>query len=250
MRARLAKVLIMKKLTLGKILQSQGFGTKKSCHYMVLDGLVEVDGGLVDDVHAEFDPMEQGGLKFKVDGAAWIYHEYVYVALNKPAGVECSRRPKHHRGVLSLLPDQFTERDVQPVGRLDHDTTGLLLLSDDGNFIHAQSHPKRHVPKTYVATTQDPVTPELVAQLSAGVKLTDEPDPLAAQARQLSSHEIEITLDMGKYHQVKRMLTAAGHHCMALRRSAIGGLTVEALGLEEGGWTYLTPEQLGLLVAA
>jgi 16S rRNA pseudouridine516 synthase len=236
----------MKKLTLEKILQSQGFGTKKSCRYMVLDGLVEVDGGLVDDVHAEFDPV---GLCFKVDGEPWTYHEYVYVALNKPAGVECSRRPKHHRGVLSLLPDQFTARDVQPVGRLDHDTTGLLLLSDDGNFIHAQSHPKRHVPKTYVATTQDPVTPELVAQLTAGVKLTDEPDPLAAKARQLATNEIEITLDMGKYHQVKRMLAAAGHHCVALRRTAIGGVTLEALGLEEGAWSYLTPEQMALLVA-
>ena len=237
----------MKKLTLEKILQSQGFGTKKSCRYMVLDGLVEIDGAVVDDVHAEFDPA---GLNFNVDGEPWIYHEHVYVALNKPTGVECSRRPKHHRGVLSLLPDQFTARDVQPVGRLDHDTTGLLLLSDDGNFIHAQSHPKRHVPKTYVATTQDPVTPELVAQLSAGVKLADEPDPLAAKARQLDTHQIEITIDMGKYHQVKRMLVAAGHHCVALRRTAIGGLTLEALGLEEGAWCYLTPAQLALLVAA
>lgn len=235
----------MKKLTLEKILQSQGFGTKKSCRYMVLDGLVEVDGAVVDDIRAEFDPM---GFKFKVDSEAWQYREHVYLVLNKPAGVECSRRPAVHRGVLSLLPDQFTMRDVQPVGRLDHDTTGLLLLSDDGAFIHAQSHPKRHVPKTYVATTQDPVTPELVAQLAAGVKLNDEPAPLAAQARQLGTHEVEITIDMGKYHQVKRMLAAAGHHCVALRRTAIGGLTLEALGLGEGAWCYLDEAQLAKLV--
>lgn len=234
----------MKKLTLEKILQSQGFGTKKSCRYMVLDGLVEVGGEVVDDVHAEFDPA---GLSFTVDGEPWQYRAQVYLALNKPAGVECSRRPAHHRGVLSLLPDQFTLRDVQPVGRLDHDTTGLLLLSDDGAFIHAQSHPKRHVPKTYVATTQDAVTAALVAQLEAGVKLADEPAPLAAKARQLGTHEIEMTIDMGKYHQVRRMLAAAGHHCVALRRTAIGGLTLETLGLEEGAWAYLTPEQLALL---
>lgn len=234
----------MKKLTLEKILQSQGFGTKKSCRYMVLDGLVEVAGAVVDDVRAEFDPE---GLRFTVDGETWQYRAHVYLALNKPAGVECSRRPAHHRGVLTLLPDQFTLRDVQPVGRLDHDTTGLLLLSDDGNFIHAQSHPKRHVPKTYVATTQEPVTAELVAQLQAGVKLTDEPAPLAAQVRQLGSHEIEIAIDMGKYHQVKRMLAAAGSHCIALRRTAIGGLTLEALGLAEGEWAYLTPEQMAQL---
>lgn len=231
----------MKKLTLEKILQSQGFGTKKSCRYMVLDGLVEVAGEVVDDVKAEFDPA---GLNFKVDGEPWQYREHVYLALNKPTGVECSRRPAVHRGVLSLLPDQFTLRDVQPVGRLDHDTTGLLLLSDDGAFIHTQSHPKRHVPKTYVATTQDPVTAELVAKLSAGVQLTDEPAPLAAQARQLGTHEVEITIDMGKYHQVKRMLAAAGHHCVALRRTAIGGLTLEALGLAEGEWCYLEADAL------
>jgi 16S rRNA pseudouridine516 synthase len=240
----LAKVPSMKKLTLEKILQSQGFGTKKSCRYMVLDGLVEINGERVDDVHAEFDPT---GLEFAVDGEPWQYREKVYLALNKPAGVECSRRPAVHRGVLSLLPDQFTVRDVQPVGRLDHDTTGLLLLSDDGAFIHAQSHPKRHVPKTYVATTRDPVTPELVAQLAAGVKLVDEPVPLAARARQLGTHEIELTIDMGKYHQVRRMLAAAGHHCVALQRTAIGGLTLAALGLAEGAWSYLDEAQQMLL---
>ncbi|MDP1652336.1 MAG: 16S rRNA pseudouridine(516) synthase [Rhodocyclaceae bacterium] len=237
----------MKKLTLEKILQSQGFGTKKSCRYLVLDGLVEVDGEVVDDIHAEFEPV---GLNFNVDGESWQYREHVYLALNKPTGVECSRRPKHHRGVLSLLPDPFTVRDVQPVGRLDHDTTGLLLLSDDGKFIHAQSSPKRHVSKTYVATTQEPVTPELVAQLSAGVKLTDEPAPLAAQVRQLATHEIEIAIDMGKYHQVRRMLAAAGSHCVALRRTAIGRLTLEGLGLEDGAWCYLDAEQMGLLAAS
>lgn len=244
MAKRLAKVLRMKKLTLEKILQSQGFGTKKSCRTMVLDGLVEVAGAVVDDVKAEFDP---NGLNFKVDGEAWQYREHVYLALNKPAGVECSRRPQVHRGVLSLLPDPFTLRDVQPVGRLDHDTTGLLLLSDDGRFIHTQSHPKRHVPKTYVATTQDPVTPDLIARLSAGVQLNDEPAPLAAQAQQLGTHEVEITIDMGKYHQVKRMLAAAGHHCVALRRTAIGRLTLAALGLDRGEWCYLDTEQLSRL---
>ncbi len=237
----------MKKLTLEKILQSQGFGTKKSCRYMVLDGLVEVGGEVVDDVHAEFDPMENGGLEFTVDGEAWQYREKVYLALNKPAGVECSRRPAVHRGVLSLLPDPFTLRDVQPVGRLDHDTTGLLLLSDDGAFIHAQSHPKRHVPKTYVATTHAPVTPALIDRLQGGVQLIDEPAPLNAQARQVGECEVEIVLDMGKYHQVKRMLAAAGSHCVALRRTAIGGLSLEALGLAEGAWCYLDEAQLGRL---
>jgi 16S rRNA pseudouridine516 synthase len=234
----------MKKLTLEKILQSQGFGTKKSCRYMVLDGLVEIGGEVVDDIRAEFDPTD---LEFTVDGERWRYREKVYLALNKPAGVECSRRPAVHRGVLSLLPDQFTTRDVQPVGRLDHDTTGLLLLSDDGAFIHAQSHPKRHVPKIYVATTAEPVTDALVERLRAGVQLADEPAPLRADAWRLDEGRIEIVLDQGKYHQVRRMLAAAGNHCVALHRTAIGGLTLESLGLSSGEWCYLDDAQLAKL---
>jgi 16S rRNA pseudouridine516 synthase len=118
--------------------------------------------------------------------------------------------------VLTLLPEQFSWREVQPVGRLDHDTTGLLLMSDDGPFIHAQSSPKRHIAKVYQATTQDPVTPALVEQLLAGVQLHDEPAPLAAQSCvQRGDKQLEIVLEQGKYHQVKRMLAAAGNHCAA-----------------------------------
>jgi 16S rRNA pseudouridine516 synthase len=235
----------MKKLTLDKILQGQGFGTRRECRNMILHGAVSVDDEIVTDYQLTPDTAD---LQFTVHDEPWVYREHVYLALNKPAGVECSRRPAVHRGVLSLLPDQFTQRDVQPVGRLDHDTTGLLLLSDDGGFIHAQSSPKRHVTKTYVAMTQEPVTPELVAKLQEGVKLTDEPAPLAARARQLASHQVEIILDQGKYHQVRRMLVAAGNHCAALQRTAIGGLTLAALGLAEGEWSYLTSQQLALLV--
>jgi 16S rRNA pseudouridine516 synthase len=152
--------------------------------------------------------------------------------------------------VLTLLPEQFTWREVQPVGRLDHDTTGLLLMSDDGPFIHAQSSPKRHVPKVYQATTAEPVTDALVAQMLSGVQLHDEPAPLAALVcEKKGEHQLEIVLEQGKYHQVKRMLAAAGNHCSALHRSAIGGLQLADLGLEEGEWCYLEEAQLGLLAA-
>lgn len=228
-------------MQLDKLLQSQGFGTRKYCRELIDAGAIAIEGEISDDWRRDIAP---DGLEFSVDGVQWRYRKQVYLALNKPAGIECSRRPTHHRGVLALLPDNFTLRDVQPVGRLDHDTTGLLLLSDDGGFIHTQSHPKRHVPKTYVATTQDPVDAALVAHLTAGVKLIDEPAPLAAQTRQLASHRIELTIDMGKYHQVRRMLAAAGHHCIALQRTAIGGLTLESLGLKEGQWCYLEPAHL------
>lgn len=238
----------MSKLSLDRVLQSQGFGARKWCRSLIADGEVSINGTIVTDYKATF---ETDGLLFSLFDETWMYREHVYIAINKPANYECSRKPSHHPGILTLLPEQFTWRDVQPVGRLDHDTTGLLLLSDDGAFIHAQSSPKRHVPKLYVATTHDAVTDELVTQLLGGVQLHDEPAPLAAlSCRKIGSHQIEIVLEQGKYHQVKRMLVAAGNHCSALYRTAVGGLTLEVLGLEEGEWCYLEPEHITLLAAS
>lgn len=235
----------MAKLTLDRILQSQGFGTRKYCRALIAGGEVTIDGVVVVDWKAAFDT---DGLEFTIFDETWRYREHVYIVLNKPPNFECSRKPSHHPGVLTLLPEQFTWRELQPVGRLDHDTTGMLLMSDDGPFIHAQSSPKRHVPKVYVATTADPVSPELVAQLLEGVQLHDEPAPLAAvSCRMLGEHQLEMVLEQGKYHQVKRMLAAAGNHCAALTRVAIGGLTLASLELEEGEWTYLDEAQLALL---
>ena len=237
----------MSKLPLDRILQSQGFGTRKYCRELVADGEVNIAGATVTDGQAS---IETDGLEFTVFGEPHRYREHVYIALNKPADYECSRKPSHHPGILSLLPEQFARRDVQPVGRLDHDTTGLLLMSDDGAFIHAQSSPRRHIPKVYVATTHDLATPELVAQLLGGVKLHDEPASLAAvTCRMLDTHQLEIVLEQGKYHQVKRMLAAAGNHCTALRRTGIGGLKLDELGLAEGEWCYLDEAQRALLIS-
>ncbi len=238
----------MSKQTLDRILQSQGFGTRKHCAELIAAGEAAFNGKVIREYRAA---IETDGLQLAVHGEAWIFREHVYIALNKPANFECSRKASHHPGVLTILPEQFTRRDVQPVGRLDHDTTGLLLMSDDGPFIHKQSSPKHHVPKTYVATTHDTVTPELVAQLLAGVKLHDEPAPLAAvTCRGVGTHQMEIVLEQGKYHQVKRMLAAAGNHCVALRRSQIGMLKLDDLGLVEGEWRYLDKAQLALLAPA
>lgn len=238
----------MSKLSLDRILQSQGFGTRKYCRSLIEDGDVLIHGAPFTDYKT---PLDTSGLVLTVFDEEWVYREHVYIALNKPADVECSRKPSHHPGVLTLLPEQFTWRDVQPVGRLDHDTTGMLLMSDDGPFIHTQSSPKRHIPKIYQATTQDPVTPALIAELLGGVKLHDEPAPLAAlSCVQRGDHQLEIVLEQGKYHQVKRMLAAAGNHCSALHRSAIGQLTLDSLGLAEGEWCYLDQAQLDLLVPA
>lgn len=236
----------MSKLSLDRILQSQGFGTRKYCRELIEDGEISINGEVVDQYK---QTLETDDLVFRIFDEEWQYREHVYIALYKPANFECSRKPSHHPGVLTLLPEQFSWRDVQPVGRLDHDTTGMLLMSDDGPFIHAQSSPKRHIPKVYLATTAEPVTDELVNTLLSGVQLHDEPAPLAAQiCRRLDTHKIEIVLEQGKYHQVKRMLAAAGNHCAALQRTAIGQLTLDSLGLAEGEWCYLSPEQMALLI--
>jgi len=238
----------MAKHTLDRILQSQGFGTRKWCAQLVEEGEVSINGEVVTDTKRYLDT---DGLTFTLYGEDWRYREHLYIALNKPADYECSRKPSHHPGVLSLLPEQFSLRDVQPVGRLDHDTTGLLLMSDDGNFIHAQSSPKRHIPKVYVATTHDPVTPSLVSELLKGVKLHDEPAPLSAIiCKQLDNHRLEIVLEQGKYHQVKRMLAASGNHCSALCRTQIGELKLSDLNLALGEWCYLDEAELALLIPA
>jgi len=234
-------------LSLEKILQSQGFGSRKGCRALIAGGYVTVGGQSATDSSRSFDTA---ALEFAVNGETWLYREKLYLALNKPGDIECSRKPSYHPSVLTLFPEQFMERDLQPVGRLDHDTTGLLLLSDDGAFIHAQSSPKRHVPKVYRATTARPVTAALVDALKSGVQLIDEDAPLKAlSCTALDEFRLEIILEQGKYHQVKRMLAAAGNHCAALERVAIGRLWLDDLALPPGGWTYLDAAQLDLLKA-
>ncbi|MFM8467139.1 MAG: pseudouridine synthase [Oxalobacteraceae bacterium] len=232
----------MSKLSLDRVLQSQGVGTRKWCRQLIETGEVSIHGEVVTDYQRI---VETSGLRFRLFDEDWEYRQFVYLALNKPPDVECSRKPSHRPSVMSLLPEQCSWRGVQAIGRLDHDTTGLLLLTDDGRFNHAMSSPKRHVPKRYLATTQDPVTPALLEQLRAGVQLSDEPLPLAAQyCEPRGTHQLEIVIEQGKYHQVKRMLAAAGHHCAALQRIAIGGLTLASLALQEGEWRYLEADAL------
>lgn len=235
----------MAKLSLDRILQSQGYGTRKWCRQLIDDGEVQVNGEIVRDSRAS---VETDGLRFSLFGETWSYHQHVYIALNKPANIECSRKPSHHPGVMSLLPEQFSWRDVQAIGRLDHDTTGLLLLTDDGAFNHAMSSPRRHISKTYLATTFEPVTDALIELLLSGVQLNDEPAPLSATlCRQVTEFQLEIILEQGKYHQVKRMLAAAENHCTALERIAIGELRLSSLSLATGDWCLLSDEQRALL---
>ncbi len=231
-------------IDLERILQSQGFGNRKACRAMIRHGRVAVAGSTCEDPFAKFDP---DGLEFEVDSEAWLYQEHAYLMLNKPAGFECSRSPIHHTGVLDLLPEPLRNRGVQPVGRLDEDTTGLLLFTDDGQFIHRMISPRHKVAKVYEVTTKHPVGDEQIAALLAGVQLHDEPAPIAAAAcERVSECVIHLTLTEGKYHQVKRMLGAAGNRVESLKRIAIGGLKLPDY-LPERGWRWLNQTELALV---
>jgi 16S rRNA pseudouridine516 synthase len=231
-------------LSIERILHSQGFGTRKACRAQVRAGQVSIAGEVLDDPFAEF-PVE--GLTFSVAGTAWIYRAQAYLMLNKPAGHECSRSPKHHASVLDLLPAPLIERGVQPVGRLDEDTTGLLLLSDDGQFIHRLISPKHKVAKVYAVTLKHPVGDALIGALLDGVQLHDEPAPVAALACEAISEDlIHLTLGEGKYHQVKRMVAAAGNRVTGLRRIRIGHLALPD-DLIEGAWRWLDATDLDRL---
>ena len=218
------------------VLFSQGFGTRRECEALVRAGRVGVDGQPVDDPDARFTVE---GLRFSVDGEPWPYQARALLVMNKPAGVECSRQPRHHPGVMTLLPAPLRRRGVQPVGRLDADTTGLLLLTDDGPLIHRLTSPRRHVPKVYEAECAQPLTDDQLSRLRDGVQLHDEPAPLrAAAARRLTETRLALTLTEGKYHQVKRMVAAAGNHVVALHRSHFGALALPA-DLAPGQWRWL-----------
>jgi 16S rRNA pseudouridine516 synthase len=226
-------------MQLERILQKHGFGTRKECRSLIRHNRVAVNGELCDDPFIECETL---GLIFTVDGVDWPYAEFACLMLNKPVGFECSRKPLHHPSVLTLLPVQLREREVQPIGRLDQDTTGLLLITNDGQLNHVLSSAKRKVPKVYLATTKHPLDQAQIDQLLAGVLLTDEPEPIAAAACEIAGeHLLRMTLTGGKYHQVKRMVAAAGNRVEALHRETIAELDLP-VDLKPGEWRWLSPE--------
>jgi 16S rRNA pseudouridine516 synthase len=218
-----------------QLLFSQGFGTRRDCAGLIASQRVRAEGRAVDD--DEVNAVE--GLAFEVNGQPWAYHEKALVLLHKPAGYECSQKPRHHPSVLSLLPPPLRTRGVQSVGRLDEDTTGLLLLTDDGTLIHRLTSPKHHVPKVYEVTCKHAMEAKQVEQLLRGVVLDDHPAPVRAAAAELvAPTHLKLTLTEGKYHQVKRMVAAVGNRVEALHRSAFGSLTLEAAP-QPGQWRWV-----------
>lgn len=231
-------------MELERLLRTQGFGSRPECRALVYSGRVAIAGQPCDDPFAEFDPA---GFEFSVDGKAWRYREFAYLALNKPSDFECSQKPKHHPSVYTLLPQPLLTRGVQAVGRLDEDTTGLLLLSDDGQFIHTYTSPKKKIPKVYQVTVKHPFDAIQRSALLAGVTLNDEPAPIAAVACEIVAERVLLlTVTEGKYHLVKRMIAAAGNRVDALKRTAVGGLTLPD-DLPVGQWIWLESADLDRL---
>jgi 16S rRNA pseudouridine516 synthase len=235
-------------MELQEILFSQGFGPRRTCLGLVQQGLVTVAGNPVTDPYEDFDT---DGLHLTVEGQPWAFHAKAYLMLHKPAGYECSQKPSAWPSIYTLLPGPLRQRPVkggtpgvQAIGRLDQDTTGLLLLSDDGAFIHKMSSPKRHVPKVYQLVTADPVDDRQVLRLLAGVVLDDDPKPVkAAACVQTGPNAMDLTLTEGKYHQVRRMLAAVGNRVTGLHRSRIGELELPA-DLRPGEWRWLAAAEL------
>ncbi len=234
-------------MQLQEILYSQGFGTRRVCAGLIQQGhvaLAQGDGWQVcTDATEEREPR---GLRFRVQGVEWAYHAPAYLMLHKPAGTECSQKPSAHPSIYTLLPSPLRTRPqkgavqgVQAVGRLDQDTTGLLLLTDDGKFIHRMASPRHHVPKVYEVGLKHAGTAQQVQRLLDGVVLEDDPQPVRAAACSLVSElHLQLTLTEGKYHQVKRMVAAVGNRVETLHRSRIGALALPA-DLAPGQWRWL-----------
>ena len=225
--------------TLDQILFEQGFGERRVCEGLVLNGLVQINGEVIDDPDAVF-PEDR--LNLVVNGMPWVTHVKALIMLHKPAGYECSLKPGAWPGVHNLLPVPLRRRGLQPVGRLDQDTTGLLLLTDDGPLLHKLTSPKHHVPKVYEVTCKHPVTAAMCEKLLKGVVLDDDPAPVKADAAEPvgegGTTHLRLTLLQGKYHQVKRMVAAVGNRVEALHRSQIGHLTLPD-DLTSGQWRWI-----------
>ncbi len=251
-------------MRLEDLLYSQGFGTRRVCAGLVQQGFVQVymENEAVAPVTITDSATEfvATGLHFRVQGVDWEYFEKAYVLLNKPAGTECSQKPSTYPSIYTLFPSPLRLRPqksavqgVQAVGRLDQDTTGLLLLSDDGQFIHQMSSPKKHSPKVYEVTAKHALDDKQVQRLLAGVVLDDDPKPVRAAACEVvdpdgAATHLRLTLTEGKYHQVKRMLAAVGNRVEGLHRSRIGALELPA-DLAPGQWRWLRAEDLQKLSA-
>ena len=230
---------------LDRLLANLGYGSRREVTDLVARRQVVLDGAVVKDSGAKVAIGADLPSRMTVSGQPLDPPAPLTLVMHKPLDVVCSHR-EPGRSVYELLPHRWRAREpaLSSIGRLDKDTSGLLLITDDGPFLHRVISPKSHVAKHYVATLARPLTGEEGAIFAAGtLMLEGEKDPLApAVLEPLSATEARLTITEGRYHQVRRMFAAVGNHVAGLHRDRIGGLALPA-DLEPGGWRILTPDE-------
>lgn len=217
----------MKKIRLDKFLSNSGLGSRREVKAIIKDGNVSVDNRIIRDPGCIINAIKS---RVVVDGEPVVYKEFYYLMLNKPAGVISSTKDNLHQTVVDILPTKYHHLNLFPVGRLDKDTEGLLLLTNDGQLAHSLLSPRRRVPKTYYAVIEGKVTYEDVKAFDMGIALDHDFTTLPAKLTVLeSSHisKIEVTIHEGKYHQVKRMFQAMGKNVIYLKRVSMGTLKLD-----------------------
>ncbi len=208
---------------LDKIISSQLNISRSVARNDIRIGKVFVDGELIRDPSFQADP-ERSFIKYC--GRPVCYKEYVYILMNKPKGVLSASEDKKRETVVDLVPDELRRGGLAPVGRLDKDTTGLLIITDDGEFAHNVISPKKNVVKTYKVELDGPVTQEMAELFEKGVVLADGTKCRPAVLRDLGENTAEIKISEGKYHQIKRMFGVVGLGVNQLERVALGGLAL------------------------
>ena len=224
---------------LDKWLASQTALSRRDAAKAIRDKRVTVNGEICREADRKIDV---GADTVALDGAALRYRAFVYYMMNKPTGVVSATEDREERTVLDLLPPELRRRGLFPAGRLDKDTTGLLILTDDGDYAHRMLSPKKHVDKTYIATLDRTPGEEVAARFAAGVTLADGTVCRPAQAVPLGGERVQVVISEGRYHQVKRMFAACGCRVVALERVGIGALALDR-SLAPGAVRELTGEE-------
>lgn len=224
-----------------KYLQSQGVGSRKVCQTLLANNRVAINGKTPPDDVA--NPATPQMLTIDGENIPTLPLPYFYILLNKPTNFETSHKPVHYPSVFSLLPQNWQNIDIQAIGRLDADTTGVLLLTNDGKFNHFLTSPKNHIIKTYHATLKHPANNDLCHKLMQGVMLHDDNETVKALSAELITPTLlSMKIDSGKYHQVKRMIAACSNRVEYLERIAFGKLNLG--NLKRGEWRLVCSSEI------
>jgi 16S rRNA pseudouridine516 synthase len=229
-------------MRLDKVLGHSGHGSRKDIKALCKAGAVLVNGTACRDSSVQVDPAND---EITVQGRPVCYARFHYVMMDKPAGVVSATRDPSARTVLDLLPPEYGGAGMFPVGRLDKDTTGLLLLTNDGTWAHRITSPKKHIDKIYEAAVDGAIPVDIQERFASGLILDDGMLCLPARADTIGPQRLRITVQEGKFHQVKRMCAAVGLTVLALRRLRIGNLGLDK-GLQPGAVRVLTEQERDL----